>query len=472
MHPDHKTRSTTSLEDRALQNVRLLVERNRQDTGLDGDREHVTPRPIRSAGIIGAGLMGTSIAAAHVKHGLRVVITDLDPRVLSAAPHRIAAIWAGGTPDVETKRVIARLLETAAEQPAVACCDLVLESIVETFGAKSKLYGQLEGQLSPEALLASNTSTIPIGRLAASLADPARFCGFHFCHPVHERPLVEVIRGPKTSDQTVATLVAHAKAIGKMPIVMQDGPGFLVNRLLAPYLSEALDLLLEGASMRAIEQAAVDFGMAKGPLRLLDEIGLDTVLQGGLILAAAFPERITASPLLVAMVKAGRIGRKAGAGFFSYPSPDQLSGPEATGTAAESTAEQIVAKIVAPWARPRQSHTPHGITMRLLLPMVLEATRVLEDNKVRDPRDIDLAAIFGLGFPASRGGLLWWADTLGARRVSEMLEPLRRLGPRTEPTPMLQGLARSHGHFYQGLSSTTPTRVGATSGVKPWPNSP
>jgi 3-hydroxyacyl-CoA dehydrogenase len=193
--------------------------------------------------------------------------------------------------------------------------------------------------------------------------------------------------------------------------------------------------------------------MAKGPLRLLDEIGLDTVLQGGWTLAEAFPERIAASPLLVAMVKAGRLGVKAGAGFFSYPSPAQLSGPEAT-PAAETTAEAIVGKLIAAWAKPSQAHTRHSITARLLLPMVLEATRILEENKVRDPRDVDLAVLFGLGFPASRGGMLWWADTLGARRVLEMLKPLRQLGPRMQPTRVLQDLARSHGHFYyQGVRS-------------------
>jgi 3-hydroxyacyl-CoA dehydrogenase/enoyl-CoA hydratase/3-hydroxybutyryl-CoA epimerase/3-hydroxyacyl-CoA dehydrogenase/enoyl-CoA hydratase/3-hydroxybutyryl-CoA epimerase/enoyl-CoA isomerase len=459
LRPDHKTRATTTLEDRALQNVRLLVERNRQDIGLD--RGGMAPRAIRSAGIIGAGLMGTAIAAAHVRHGLRVVITDADSRALAAAPQRIAAALAGGAPDAQAQRLVSQCVETAAEEAAVARCDLVLEAIVETFKAKNKLYSHLEGQLPPETILASNTSTIPVGRLAAFLSEPARFCGFHFCHPVQERPLVEIVRGPKTGDPAIATLVAHAKAIGKMPIVVRDGPGFLVNRLLLPYLGEALELLLEGVSMRAIEEAAGSFGMAKGPLRLLDEIGLDTVLQGGVILAEAFPERTIASPLLVAMVKAGRLGCKAGAGFFRYATAEQLSGPAATPATAEATDEETVGKIIARWARPSPGHTPHSITARLMLPMVLEATRVLEENKVRDPRDIDLAAIFGLGFPSTRGGLLWWADTLGARRILEMLRPLERLGPRTQPTPMLRDLARSHGHFYQAVAATAAARPAA-----------
>jgi 3-hydroxyacyl-CoA dehydrogenase/enoyl-CoA hydratase/3-hydroxybutyryl-CoA epimerase/3-hydroxyacyl-CoA dehydrogenase/enoyl-CoA hydratase/3-hydroxybutyryl-CoA epimerase/enoyl-CoA isomerase len=249
-----------------------------------------------------------------------------------------------------------------------------------------------------------------------------------------------------------------------MPIVVQDGPGFLINRMLLPYLGEALELLLEGVSLGSLEEAAATFGMAKGPLRLADEIGLDTVLHGGWVLAEAFPERITASPLLVAMVKAGRLGYKSGAGFFSYPSPDQLSGPEVQAAGPEAkTAEQIVAEIVHQWARPPQRHTTHSITARLLLPMVLEATRVLQENKVRDPRDVDLAAIFGLGFPASRGGPLWWADTLGPSRILEMLRPLQPLGPRTQPTAMLRDMARSHGHFYQTISRTPPVHPGLDS---------
>ena len=144
----------------------------------------------------------------------------------------------------------------------------------------------------------------------------------HFCHPVRQRPLVEIVRGPQTSQRTIAAAVAHVQGIARMPIVVEDGPGFVVNRLLFPYLSEALELLREGAPVDAIERAAAEFGMAMGPLRLMDEIGLDTILQAAWVLAAAFPERIVSSPLLVSMVKAGRLGRKTGAGFFSLRRAD------------------------------------------------------------------------------------------------------------------------------------------------------
>ncbi len=336
---------------------------------------------------------------------------------------------------------VGRLVRTSANLSDLAPCGLVLESIVERLAAKQELLAQLQGVVGGHAVLASNSSTIPVARLAERLDDPGRFCGFHFFHPVAERPLVEIIRGSATKRQTIDTAAAHAQAIGKTPIVVSDGPGFLVNRLLLPYLGEALDLLLEGATMEAVERAAVDFGMAKGPLRLIDEIGLDTVLQGGWVLAAAFPERVVASPLLVGLVKAGRTGCKSGAGFFSYPPGPSRSDPD-----------QTVQGLIAQWSRPirshtAQSHTTQSITRRLMLPMVLEATRVMEEKKVGDPRDIDLAAVLGLGFPASRGGPLRWADTLGAARIVEMLQPMKRLGGRAQVTDLLGELARTGGRF-------------------------
>jgi 3-hydroxyacyl-CoA dehydrogenase len=443
-----------------MENVRRLVERNRQDTGLAGAR--VAARPVRSVGIFGAGTMGTAVAAAHLKFGVDVAITDSDPGALFRAPERIAVELAGDVPHAEARRLVEKHLQPTSDEAAVAGCDLVFETIIESFVAKRSLYGRLKGHLRPDAVVTSNTSTIPIGRLAAELADPARVCGFHFCHPVRLRPLVEVVRGAATSDPTVATVVAHAKAIRRMPVVVADGPGFLVNRLLLPYLDEALSLLTEGVSIEAVERVAGDFGFAKGPFRLLDEIGLDTTLQAAWVLAEAFPDRIASSPILVGLVKAGRLGQKSGAGFFGYSEGEQ---GDVAGEGVDETTggkpcrrpvppvDPFVAELVARWVGDHHEHTPLMITARLLLPMVLEATRLLEENKVRDPRDVDLAVVFGLGFPESKGGLLWWADTLGPARIIEMLRPMRRLGKRVRPTPMLEAMARSHRRFYQGRSA-------------------
>ncbi len=385
--------------------------------------------------------MGTAIAAVHVKHGLPVVVADADTRLLQNAAPRIAAELEGQPAPVQGawREAVEQLVRPAADEAAIASCDLVLESIVETPLAKQQLYSRLEPQLRPEAVLASNTSTIPIGRLAANLHDPGRFCGFHFFHPVRSKALVEVVRGPQTKVETWAATAAYAKRIGKIPVVVSDGPGFLVNRLLMFYLNEALELLLDGATIGQVDEAAAEFGMSMGPIRFLDEIGLDTALLSGMVLREAFPERIPASPLVIQMIKAGRLGRKSGAGFFSYAEVRSLDEP--------GQADPGVAPLLARWARPRQRFTPAAIVARLLLPMVLEATRVLEEKRVCDPRDIDVGALFGLGFPRSRGGLLFWADSLGAKRVVELLKPLESLGERAQPTPLLLEMASTGTRF-------------------------
>jgi len=427
-------------QEAARRHVEWLVERNRRDTGID--LAHVEPRPIRSVGIVGAGMMGTAIAATHLKVVLPVVITDADPDALSAAPERIAAELAQqiDASDAECAERVGRLVEPTTDAARFARCDLVLESVVETVAGKHEVYAQLAPHLAAAAILASNTSTIPIGRLAAELPDPGRFCGIHFFHPVRHRSLVEIVRGPKTSDATIAAAVGHAKRIEKMPIVVEDGPAFLVNRLLLPYQIEAMELLLDGATIDQVERSATEFGMAIGPLRILDEIGIDTVVNAGRVMWQVFPDRTVASPLLITMYKKGRLGRKSGAGFFSYASGTAWDGPSRPAPGVE--------QLIAEWARPPQQLTPEAITHRLILPMVLEATRLLEEGKVRHPGDVDLAVLFGLGFPHGRGGLLYWADSVGADRILDLLRPLESLGPRLAPTQLLRETAEQGRKFY------------------------
>lgn len=440
-----------------------LVEHYRRSSRLE--RIPASPRPVRSVGIVGAGMMGTAMAAIHVKQNLPVVITDIDRQMLDDAHGRIVAelIDEGPVPDKpvpgkperdrpvpamsahDARQLVERLVHPTTEESLLGQCDLIIESISEVLQAKRQLYARIEPLLRDGAILASNTSTIPIGRLTEELAAPDRFCGLHFFHPVRRRPLVEIVRGGQTADATIATVAAHAMAIDKVPILVDDGPGFLVNRLLIPYLTEGMELLLEGVPIGAIEQAATDFGMAKGPLRLLDEIGLDTVLHAGWVLAEAFPERIVSSPLLVSMIKAGRLGCKSRAGFFCYERDGIDSGATRSGAVQSN---ETVDRIIAQWAGPPRPHTSQSIVFRLLLPMVLESTRMIEAGKIRDPGDIDLGAVLGLGFPASAGGLLRWADTLSAARIIDLLQPLQRLGPRMQPTTLLQEMAKLGGRFY------------------------
>ena len=247
----------------------------------------------------------------------------------------------------------------------------------------------------------------------------------HFFSPVDRMELVEVIRGEKTSDETVATLVALAKRIRKTPIVVKDCPGFLVNRVLFPYMNESLLLLQEGVPMDAIDAAAAKFGMPMGPIALQDLVGLDVAAFAGRVLAKAYADRAVASPIVLDLVKAGRLGKKSGAGFRKHTSKGAIADP---------SFDAILAKHRSGDAA---TMDPATIQDRLFLPMLLEASRALEEGIVRDPSDVDMGLILGTGFPPFRGGILRWADAQGAAKVIEKLERYRTLGKRFEPTEVL-----------------------------------
>lgn len=424
---------------RSLINVFLLTDRNKKDTGVENSQ--IKPRPITSVGVFGAGIMGAGIGAACVRKQMPVSITDMVEAALRRGVGNILeeVSFDKATRGTDAKKALqfAPLINGTTTDQEMAQCDLLIEAVLENAEVKQKLYARIEPLLGKDAILASNTSTIPISRLAAGLKHPERFCGIHFFNPVRSMPLVEVIRGPKTSDETVATAVAFAKSIGKSPIVMNDGPGFLVNRLLLPYMNEAIELLLDGAEIKHVDRAATNFGMPMGPIALYDVVGLDTAYHAGHVMAEAFPDRCTDSPLLKAMVDAKRLGQKTGAGFFRYPNPKS-----------RGEADPTIADFIQPLVRKREKFSEEQIVHRLFLPMIVEASRILEEKIVRDARDVDLGLIFGTGFPPFRGGLLFWADQLGLAKVIEALKPLESLGAKTQPTAMLKELAGSGRGFY------------------------
>lgn len=382
----------------ALENVRCMVALCRESCRRTS--EATTARPIRSVGVVGAGIMGTAIAIEHAMHSIPVVLTDKDPEALRRAAATAAVELAMAQRcgcRISLQQPIAYTLDDAD----LAGCDLVVESIVEKRPAKQTLFTRIKPHLAGSAILATNTSTIPIARLAAGLPAPGRFCGLHFCHPVRLRPLVEIIPGPATSPETVAAVVDHAMSLGKLPLVVADGPGFVVNRLLLSYLNEALTMIIEGVPIQQIDAAMIGFGMPLGPLELLDEIGLDTALQSGIVMAEVFGERSVASELLVRLVKAGQYGIKSGAGFYAYP-----------GKTPNPSCGEIIERALADQFRPsspadQSSVDPTAIAERLLRPLITEGGRMLAEKKVAASWQIDLAMIFGLGFPLWRGGLPW-----------------------------------------------------------------
>jgi 3-hydroxyacyl-CoA dehydrogenase/enoyl-CoA hydratase/3-hydroxybutyryl-CoA epimerase/3-hydroxyacyl-CoA dehydrogenase/enoyl-CoA hydratase/3-hydroxybutyryl-CoA epimerase/enoyl-CoA isomerase len=423
----------------ALINVFFLTDRNKRDTGLEGNG--VAPEMIGCVGVIGAGIMGSGIAAANLKQEIPVALHDASSEALTSGARKVLEEATYNKklkgPDPQQTLALGPLLSVSHHLEELADCELVVEAVVENIDVKKRILSQLEPQLGHQAVLATNTSTIPITRLAEGLSRPDRFCGLHFFNPVRRMKLVEVIRGKQTSDQTVATAVAHAKRLGKMPIVVGDGAGFLVNRLLFPYMNEAIELLSDGASMLDIDKGAMAFGMPMGPIALYDMVGLDTAMYAGKTMWEAFPDRIVASPVLPAMVKAGRLGQKSKLGFYSY---QNKRGKAEIDPAAEA--------IVANYRRGQGKFTKEQIADRLILPMLLEATRVLEEKLVRDVRDVDLGLVFGIGFPPFRGGLLFWADSVGLDQIMKRLEPLALLGKRMQPTPLLVEMAKAGKTFY------------------------
>jgi 3-hydroxyacyl-CoA dehydrogenase/enoyl-CoA hydratase/3-hydroxybutyryl-CoA epimerase/3-hydroxyacyl-CoA dehydrogenase/enoyl-CoA hydratase/3-hydroxybutyryl-CoA epimerase/enoyl-CoA isomerase len=430
--------------------VFFMGQKLQKDTGVSDPA--IKPRTVQRVGVLGAGTMGAGIAGAHVRRGVPAVMLDNDLKALERGAAAItgvmqARIGIGRMTQADMITALGRLSTTLSLR-ALADCDVVIEAVFENEEVKTRLYRELQPLLPADAILASNTSTISITRMAKTLSPLSpeggrgvgvrgeNFAGMHFFNPVDRMQLVEVIRGEKTSDATVATLVALARQIGKTPIVVRDCPGFLVNRILFPYMNEALALLEEGASPRAIDKAATAFGMPMGPITLNDVVGLDVARDAGAVVNTAFAERAKQTRIIDELLAAGRRGQKSGAGFYSY-----AKGPRG---ADDPAFEAILQRC----RTSQRNFVPDEITDRLFLPMLPEASRVLGEGIVREPADVDMGLILGIGFPAWRGGLLRWADSLGLPTVVDKLIQFERLGPRFQATEQMCKLAAAGKGFY------------------------
>ncbi len=419
---------------KSLIGIFFMTQRLQKDPGVAD--ASVQPRPVERVGVIGAGLMGAGIAGAHIRRGIPVMMLDSSPQALQKG---VAAnvkslegrVGIGRMTQQELVQALGRL-STTQTLAALGDCDVVVEAVVENEEVKTSLYKQLQSILKPQTILATNTSTISVTRMSAAWHRPEQFAGMHFFNPVDRMQLVEVIRGAKTNDATVVTLVALAKRIGKTPIVVRDCPGFLVNRILFPYINESLVLLEEGASPRAIDKAAEAFGMPMGPITLNDLVGLDTSLYAGKVVNTAFADRAKPTKVLDELVAAGRLGQKSGAGFYSYAKGSRGADDPF-----------LTALLERLGARPRE-FSQQELQDRLFLPMVIEASRVLSEGIVREPADVDMGLILGIGFPAFRGGLLRWADSLGMPAILEKLKKYEPLGVRYQPTEQMRT-----GSFYR-----------------------
>ena len=359
------------------------------------------PRKIAKVGVCGAGVMGAGIAQWCSARGLTVRLKDIKPEFVAGGMKRIADVYREGVkrrkitqPDVE--HGLARVHPTT-DYTGFGDCDLVVEAVLEKIEVKRQLFGELTPLLRKDCVLASNTSAIPIDELAEATGRPERFVGIHFFNPVHLMPLVEVVRGTKTAPDVLAVAVEFAKQLKKIPIVVKGAPGFLVNRLLMPYLNEAGLLLGDGVSVAAIDKAMLDFGMPMGPLRLIDEVGIDVAYDVASELAQAFGNRMKVALVLQKVHESGLRGRKGGAGFYLYEGKHEQVNPK-------------LKSLIGGYEKPMPAEE---IQNHLLRVMINEAKVCLQEGVVAGEDDLDVGMIFGTGFPPFRGGLVKYAKDAG-----------------------------------------------------------
>ena len=401
------------------------------------------PTPIERIGVVGAGIMGGGIAQLAAFREVDVRLKDIrDEAIVGGLRHARelfdTAVKRRKVSRDEGDRRMA-LIRGGLDWHGFQGADLVVEAVVERLDVKRLVLSEVETVTSADCVLATNTSSLSVDAMAEGLSRPERFCGLHFFNPVHKMPLVEVVRGAATDDDTLATVHAFAVALGKVPVICNDGPGFLVNRILGPYLNEAGHLLADGASIEAIDRVATDFGMPMGPLRLMDEVGLDIARHAGATLHTAFGDRMAPAAPLLALADTERLGRKNGMGFYRY---DERREPQVDpGVLAEIWASIGAGSV--------DGHDEGSIRERLVLSMINEAARVLDDGIVARASDVDLGMIMGTGFPPFRGGLLRFADAHHPRKLLDMLESLEaEVGPRFAPAPALRRLAEEDRGFY------------------------
>jgi len=415
-----------------------------------------SPTPqIGRAGVIGGGVMGAGIARLFAEKGLDTRLSDLERPPLDAA---LQAHAKSIQKKLRRRRLRPHEARAATDRLTVSTtldglrhADLVIEAVAERLDVKRSVFATVAQRTGPETILATNTSSLSVDAIAAELPHPERVVGMHFFNPVPLMPLVEIVRGAKTSDTVVAAIARLCVKLGKTPVVTKDVAGFLVNRLLGPYLDEAVRILEQGVKPQLLDQVAVQFGMPMGPLELLDEVGLDIAGHAAESLEAAYGPRMRTSDVVGRMLEAGLTGKKGGEGFWLYE-PDPR-----TGRPKKTTINPRLESFVTAREGPAMATSPANIVDQLILSMVNEAALALEEQVVAGPRELDLATVFGMGFPPFRGGLLRYADARGSRDV---LSALRRLQnapdiqsrasavERFKPAESLVALAERDGRFH------------------------
>jgi 3-hydroxyacyl-CoA dehydrogenase/enoyl-CoA hydratase/3-hydroxybutyryl-CoA epimerase len=409
----------------------------KKDRGVDDPA--IKPRRVERVGVLGGGFMGSGIAFVTATAGVPVRLRDRDDALCGKA---LAIVRGLLEEKVKRRRIdkrelfaTLRLLTTTTDLSGFASADLVIEAVFEDMALKQEVLRDLEA-VNPGAIFATNTSALPISKIAEAAAHPENVVGMHYFSPVHKMPLLEVVAAERSSPEAIATAVAFGKRQGKTPVVVKDGPGFYANRILAPYVNEAARLLVEGAAIEELDRALVRFGFKVGPITLLDEVGIDVAAKVSKVMHDAYGERLAPPGAIQDVLAAGRLGRKNKHGFYTYDGK-------------KKHVDETVYDLL-PGGRDRKSFAAEEIVDRVALPMVNEAIRCLGEGVVRSARDADLAAVFGLGFPPFRGGPIRYADAVGPSELLARLEALRaKHGERFAAAPLLIERARAGGRFYE-----------------------
>ena len=414
-------------ESKSLVQIFLWMDEIKKENGVGKDDVKIVD--VHNASVLGAGVMGGGIAQLFASRGIDIRVKDINYKAVTMAYRQAKDVL---KKQLKRRRITKfEYLQTlhrisgTVDFSGFKHTDVVIEAIIEDLEIKKSTLSELEKHIKDETIIATNTSSLLVDDMSAAMKKKKRFVGMHFFNPVHKMPLVEVVRGKHSSDDAVASVFKLAQRLGKTPIVVNDGPGFLVNRLLLPYMVEAVSLLEEGHGIKEIDSAMLDFGMPMGPIELFDEVGIDVAYKVAKILQKTMSDRMAESDILEKMVEAKRLGKKNGVGFYRYEGKKKVDDP--------SVSSFIKVKN-------RTVLSKEELTQRMIYPMVNEAARCIDEGIALRPRDVDMGMIFGTGFAPFRGGLLKYADKEGLEKIVNQLgEFEKKYGSRFKPSKALMG---------------------------------
>jgi 3-hydroxyacyl-CoA dehydrogenase len=407
--------------------------------------EGIEPAKIKKVGMLGGGVMGTGIVSVLLKGGFDTVLWEINEEALKKSLATIRKTF--DYPIKQKKMTPADLdnmindqLQTTTSLEDIKDVDLVIEAVLEEMQIKQEIWQQLEEICRADVVFATNTSALPITEMASILADPGRMIGMHFFNPAHRMQLLEVICAAKTADRTLATTVAFSRTIKKIPIVVNDGPGFYVSRQLGGLMGAAVYLSADGVDGAAIESAMTDFGMPMGPATLADLTGIDINYRVNKTYEKRLGNRYKIHPLTERIYQTGCFGRKTGAGYFDYKGDQPVPNPKVVNVVQKYLRDNHIS--------PREMSKDAIIDAMLSL-AINEAALMIEEGICDRPRDMDLAMIYGTGFPPYRGGILRYADKRGLKNVYQKLVGLeKKYGPRFKPANLIKEMAESGKTFY------------------------